>query len=720
MSKKDLHVTGTGPANKKGKRSLSKRQKEIIRTLVQMKGRPVTMAAISEKLSVSNRTILRELPSVEEWLDENDFHFIRKRGTGLAIVEDSETYALLEELLYIENEAVHYSKDDRRGRILGTLFYAASPAKAYSFTSKYDISEGTLYSDLDVLDKWLEDYDIKINRRPGLGIFMTGSETSRRQAIINAIFEFFDVNRMPVLIDNYEEEIDNNTWVNHPLIPFFREDIIQFAKRACVFCEEYLKISYVDSSRINLVNRISLAIYRMQHERFLRSMPEGMDHVVNSREYGLARELGSMISREFDLEVPEEEIAHIATYLLTLRVWTSSSSLDDPLKAINVRYIVLSMIGVVEQLTGIPFRSDTVMIDDLTDHITLMQKRISLDLITGNTQSAVIKENYPAVYTAVETACQVLREWIYPKDLKDSDIGFIAMHFAAAAERLQRNARKVAVVVVCPMGIASSRMLAASLVKSFPEIEIRHISSAFSIDEGQLKKEGIDLIISTAEIRTGFPHLCVNKVLQVQDKMMVKNALNEINRGHLQDRISRKTGIHSNLSMDNIRSLSALGTEIVELSEHFRIIPVGKVDSVDGLIEIAAASLSDSGKLQQKLIEGFRSRERISDTYVKEMEICLLHCRTDAVRHSRFIYIALQQPFMGEKGSVRGAVVMTVPALAEDEILLEPAGRLSSLLVEDDRFLQALFDCDTSASITYIEKALVKYYQHEVAKIMEV
>ena len=720
MSKKDLHVTGNGSSNKKEKRSLSKRQKSIIRTLVQMKGRPVTVAAISEKLAVSNRTVLRELPFVEKWLDENDFHFIKKRGTGLAIVEDLETYGLLEELLYIENEAVLYSKDERRGRILGTLFFAVSPAKAYSFTSKYDISEGTLYSDLDVLDKWLEDYNIKINRRPGLGIFMTGDEASRRQAIVNAVFEFFDVNRMPILIDNYEEEYDKKTWLNHPLIPFFTEEIIQFARRACKYCEKSLNVTYVDNSRISLVNRISLAVYRMQHDRYLRTMPESVNHVINSKEYSLARELASMISSEFDLEVTEEEIAHITTYLLTLRVVTPSLSLDDPLKAINVRYIVLSMVGVVEQLTGIPFRSDAVMIDDLAEHITLMQKRISLDLIAGNTQSAVIKENYPSIYTAVETACQVLREWIYPKDLKESDIGFIAMHFAAAAERLQKNARKVAVVVVCPVGVASSRMLAASLVKSFPEIEIRHISSAFSINEGQLREEGIDLIISTAEIRTDFPHLCVNKVLQVQDKMMVKNALNEVNRGHLQDRINRKTGSHSNLSMDNIRTLSALGTEIVELTEHFRIVPVEKVDSVDGLIEIAAASLADSGRLQQKLMEGFRSREQISDTYVKEMEICLLHCKTDAMHHSRFIYIALQQPLAGDKGSIRGAVVMTVPALAEDEILLEPAGRLSSLLVEDDRFLQALFERDTTAGITYIEKALVKYYQHEVTKIMEV
>ncbi len=720
MTKQDPNASGKSPGNKKEKNNLSKRQKAIIHTLVQMKGRPVTVAAISEKLSVSNRTVLRELPQVEEWLEENDFRFVRKRGTGVAIEETAENLALVEELLHIEKEVVHYSKDDRRARILGSLFFAVSPFKAYAFTSVYDISEGTLYTDLDVLDTWLEDYNIKINRRPGLGIFMTGDEASRRQAIVNAIFEFLDVNRMPVLIGRYDKEDDKNIWMDHPLIPFFQEDIIQFARKACRYCEETLQVNYVDSSKISLVNRISLAVYRMQKDRYLRTMPEGMDHIVSSREYKLAKELAGMISQEFDMEVPEEEVAHMTTYLLTLRVWSSSSRLDDPLQDINVRYIVLSMVGVVEQLTGIPFKSESTMIDDLAEHIAIMKKRISLDLIVGSSQSAVIKENYPSIYTAVETACQVLREWIYPKDLKESDIGFIAMHFAAAAERLQKNARKVAVVVVCPVGIASSRMLAASLVKSFPEIEIRSISSAFSINEGRLKREGIDLIISTAEIHTDFPHLCVNKVLQVQDKMMIKNALGEINRGHLQDRISQKTGIQSSLSLDNIRTMSDLGTEIVELTEHFRIVPVEKVDSVDGLIEIAAASLSDSGRLQQKLMEGFRNREKISDTYVKEMEICLLHCKTDAVRHSRFIYIALQQPLQGPRGSIRGAVGMTVPAVVEDDILLEPAGRLSSLLVEDEGFLQALFQRDTTAGVTYIEKALVKYYQHEVTKIMEV
>ncbi len=714
-------ISSAGEADrKKERKTLSKRQKAIISVLVQMGGQPVTLSAISEKLSVSSRTILRELSVVEEWMSENDFRFVRKRGTGVALEETPENLALVEELLDIEKETIHYSKDDRRARILGSLFFAVSPIKAYSFTSTYDISEGTLYSDLDVLDKWLEDYNIKINRRPGLGIFITGEEANRRQAIVNAVFEFFDVNRLPAIIDDHDYEGPVKDWKKHPLIPFFKKEILEFAREAFSYCEEALQLNYVDSSRINLINRVSLAIYRMINFRYLQSMPTGVDNIANTREYALAVELGSRISETFNMDVPEEEIAHLTTYLLTLRVWTPSSGMDDPLKTINTRYIVLSMVGVVEQMTEIPFRSDSIMIDDLAAHIEAMQKRLALDLIPGNAQGSIIKEKYPSIYSAVETACEVLREVIYPKDLKESDIGFIAMHFAAAAERLQKNARKMAVVVVCPVGIASSRMLAASLVRSFPEIEIRNISSAFAIDEEQLKKDGIDLIISTAEIHTTFPHICVDRVLQVQDKMRIKNALNEINLQHLQERMTRKTELAGSLSIDNIRIMADLGTEIVELTEHFRIVPVKSVASVDELIQIAAQALSDSESARQELMEGFRNREKISDTYVKEMEISLLHCKTDEVEHSRFIYLALQEPLMGDKGRIRGAVVMTVPASAKDEIIIEPIGRLSALLVENERFLQALFEQDTTAGIRYIEKALVKYYQHEVIKIMEV
>jgi mannitol operon transcriptional antiterminator len=704
--------------NKKRK-TLSKRQKEIIRILAQMGGNSVTAAAISEKLAVSTRTVLREIPAIEEWLLENDFKFVRKRGKGIAIEETPENLALVEELLQVDKDTVSYSKDDRRSRILGTLFFAVSPLKAYTFTSLYDISEGTLYGDLDILETWLEDYDLIINRRPGLGIFITGEEPKRRQAIINALFEFIDINRIPALFDSLEKE-EESELLSHPLIPFFDKTNIAFARQALDYCQESLSVHYVDSSQISLMSRIALAVYRMKHERYLRTMPKEGANLIHSNEYETAAELAELIKENFHINVPEEEIVHLAVYLATSRVWDSSGKMDDPVESIHLRHVVLSMISIAESMTDIPFRNDSQLIDDLAEHVAVMKKRISMDLIIGSSQSAVIKENYPAIYSAAETACQVLTEWIYPKDLKESDIGFIAIHFAAAAERLQKHARKVAVAVVCPVGIASSKMLAASLVRYFPEIEVRRITSAFSINEDMLRREGIELIISTADIYTDFPHLCVNKVLQVQDRMRITNHLSEINRGRIQERLNRREQDTDTLSMESLRSIAGLGTEIVELVEHFQIVTISTADTMEELMEISADVVADSPEMKEKILEGFKEREKISDTYVEGMEICLLHCKVDAVCHSRFKYISLTEPMMTGKGLLKGAVVMIVQKEIEDDILIEPVGRLSALLVEDQRFLQALLSRDQAAGTRYIEKALVKYYQQEVLKIMEV
>ena len=77
-------------------RTLTSRQREIVRILTKTAGNPIPVGAVSEKLGISSRTILRELPAIENWLKENDFTFIRKPGVGLSIEEEPEaihTYA---------------------------------------------------------------------------------------------------------------------------------------------------------------------------------------------------------------------------------------------------------------------------------------------------------------------------------------------------------------------------------------------------------------------------------------------------------------------------------------------------------------------------------------------------------------------------------------------------------------------------------------------------
>ena len=104
------------------KTKLTSRQKDIIQILTKFTAsRPVTVGMISEMLGVSSRTILREIPHVENWLTQNDFHFIRKPGVGLILDENVENQKLILELLEVESVQKDYSKEDRRKRILGFL-----------------------------------------------------------------------------------------------------------------------------------------------------------------------------------------------------------------------------------------------------------------------------------------------------------------------------------------------------------------------------------------------------------------------------------------------------------------------------------------------------------------------------------------------------------------------------------------------------------------------
>lgn len=694
---------------RKGRNSLSSRQREIIKILIEMESETTTVAAVSERLGVSSRTVLREMPVIEQWLLENDFHFSRKHGVGLSIQETPEHLELIRELLELEGVRHMYSRDERKRWILGELFFADGPIKAFAFTSRFDISEGTLYSDLDSLDEWLSEYDVSIVRKPGLGIYLEGEELYMRQAIANAVIAFCEMDRITEKIAG-AESLEGLSSGGNPLLTFMRPEIVSFARDEVRRCEERLNVHYMDSSELNLIIRMSLAIYRMQKGSFLTKLPAEKGRIGALAELSVSRDVAASIRKNFDLQVTEPEIGRMAMQLSSTRFWSDVSEFNDPMQTMNIRRITLSMIGIAEQMTEIPFHADDILIEDLVKHLTVMVRRFAMDVLEENVQAEAVRERYPDIYKAAAVACQVLQELGLPGQVRDSDIGYVAMHFAASAERIQENEQKIVAAVVCPTGISSSRMLAAGLGKSFPGIEIRRVLSAFNIDARALWEEGIDLIISTVDLKTDFPWMRVSQILQAQDMMRIRNEIVRINRERIRQRTqtvgSRREG---NLRIRDIRRLTDLGIEITQILDHFRLVSAA-AESTGELMELAALSVAETSQAADAVRRGFREREERASTYVGEMRICLYHCRTRALEHSRVSYLRLSSPLKTEEGTIEGALVMAVPDGLKD-YQTEPVGRISALLVEEVRFLKALKAGDEKESISLVETALEKYYQ---------
>lgn len=700
---------------------MTARQQAIIKILAAMAGRPVTVHAISEKLGVSSRTVLRELPAIEQWLDENDFAFTRKPGVGLAIEEDAATLNLLNDLMEAEglqasdSHRQTYGQKERRRQILGELLFLREPVKSYAFLSRFQISEGTLARDLDALGEWLSTYQMRILRRPGSGIFLEGSETAYRQAIAGAALEFMGDGEILKLLRRSgadEESVIEPSVGKNRLFSFIDPQIVTFVEQILADTEQKLQIKYTDSGYMALVVHLSLAIRRLRCGENIQMDALELKSLLERPEYTVAKQIADRVSRQFQLDIPQEEIGYITMHLSSARIWPKTRLGRSQIHTVNTRQAVLAIVDSVEQELGLAFHTCTQMIEELTSHMDSMLSRLSMNVHLENTQGDTIRQKYPAIYQAVERACGLLCSQLHIDGISSTEITFVTMHFAAAAETLRAEQQQVAVAVVCPSGMGASRMLAANLMRSLHNVEIRRIMSAFRLEPEKLREAGIDLIISTVPLELDFPHICVSPIPQAQDMLVITNAVESISSRRAQISPAKPShfGPPMELSWEDIRSMTRTGQEISELLEHFQIQAVPKIDGPENLLGLAAAIFADTILNRQIISQDLARREAIKNTFIPELNIYLLHCRTKAVAHCRFSFLRLEETYAGPEGDIYGAMLLLAPESEWNECI-EVISRVSVLLVEDRRFLESLLGQDADKGRSLLEKALVRFYQ---------
>ena len=358
--------------------TLTARQRDIVRILAKTAGKPVPVGAVSEKLNVSSRTILRELPAIEHWLDENDFTFIRKPGVGLSIEEGPESIQLLEELLDIGPAWSDISQKERRRQILGELLFVREPVKSTVFLSRFQISEGTLAKDLDALEEWLSGYQVHIQRRPGIGIFVEGTETAYRQAIANAALEFMDNGEiLKMLRGNIrEEQISESRLLKNRLFSFIDPQIVTFVEQILSVTEKELNIKYTDSGYMALIVHLSLSIRRLRSGEKIEMDPEELKNLSDLPEYTVAEQIAERIGRQFSLTIPTEEVGFITMHLSSARIWPQTRRMRSQLQSINTRQFVMSIVDQVEHELHLPFHTCNRMRSE--EHTSELQSRLSI------------------------------------------------------------------------------------------------------------------------------------------------------------------------------------------------------------------------------------------------------------------------------------------------------------------------------------------------------
>lgn len=683
---------------------LTKRQKSIIKMLIQFSAdNPITIQAISAKLKLSSRTILREMPDIDRWFEENDFQLIKKPRVGLYVKEDQETRKFIGELVEMDHDKFGYSKEDRQGRIISDLLMLNEPLKYFYFTSLFRISDGTLTNDLDEIEQWMSHYNLSLVRKPGIGIYWTGKEEDYRQAVTMMLRRKLEGHMLSELFHN--EEVMQGGLFSNVTQDFFNEAVWMVQE-----LQNLLDIQYTERSIRHLSLYFMVAKSRISQGLEVDSDGKNLAPMMHLPECQMANWIGSKISYAVGHQVSEGEVYCIAMQLLTAKIWKNKHDSKYDEESFRVRQIVIKITLNMEKLLDMEFLGNTVLIDGLCNHMKPAVNRIRMGLFAENTHMEMLREKYMDVYQAAVEACGFLKEELQVSEISEEELGFIAMYFCAFIEKQKEEDKHFRVYVACPHGIGTSQMLSVYLKRDFPQLRIQKIISSADIKVEELVEEEIDLVISTTELDLAFPNVYVSSMLTETDKVMIKTALSNIRKKHKKKPI-KGTRKSKKIRRRNIQYMVTLGQEILQVLDNIKLSIGENLQSKADLIEYAgtvfARSEEDAGKITAELYK----REELASTFIPGMNVLFLHSETKGVKHCRFGYIYLKEPIAEQELLIRGAVLMLIPKEEGNRVFREVMSEVSGALAEKDQIITYLFQKNRKAVEAELEASLGSYFE---------
>ncbi|MFZ5969414.1 MAG: BglG family transcription antiterminator [Bacillota bacterium] len=701
--------------------NISSRTKQIIQILCQQKDY-TTVETIGNQLDVSSRTILRELPSVEKWLSANGFELETKKGTGVRLNEGEKERKEILHLLNSEKVEKSFTPEERQNIMLGELLLNNEITKLYYFTRMFHVSESTLSHDLDRIEERLVKYQLKLIRKPGLGVYIRGKEKDIRRAVTDIFYEDMGQTEILNLIgskvrgDSRKSRWTNNLMKN-PIYDFMDAKIIAELEALIREIEKQLGYQLADDAYAALIVHLAIAFQRIRNDEKISMDTQILQQLKNTKEFAIASGLAKTMESAFGIEIPPAEIGYITMHLKGSKgrrvLNTDEVSMTEDFKLIR---LAKKMIRVAELETGCYLEENEKLLIGLVQHLGPAINRIKLNLDIRNPLLKQIREFYPDLFDVAKKCSQIIEDQESIK-VPESEIAYIAMHLGAVVEqKKRRNQTRFRIAVACTSGIGASRLLSSRIEKEFSNLDIVDLISIIDIHEENLMEKGIDFIVATTSIpECEFPFVVVNPLLPSEDQKKLESFINHLQLGKREKRISKETGM---LLKEKFEMLNICNQKILQTLEYFKLLEDLPVKDVDSLIQEVCTQIVEGEQKQAQLAADLKNREKQGSTLLEQKEIMLLHCRTKTIEEIHFAVFRPQEPFHikgmdGSTKSVQAGTIMLAPYNIE-KIGLEVLSEITKVLIENDYFSTAILSGTKEDIFNRLSFILGQFYQQKM------
>ncbi|SFH54338.1 BglG family transcription antiterminator [Pisciglobus halotolerans] len=661
---------------------ISSREKNIIQILIEQKS-GVTIDYLSERLNVSNRTIYREMSSLESSLAHFQIKLLRE-AEGYRLVGTKGMMEELKQQIYQSPEEL--TVQQRQSLLVIMLLREEQEIKMEALAYDLNVSVSTIQSDLQSIAEIFEAYQIEIVRKKAKGIKAIALETNRRLIISGLItseineYDFFQLFTKEGKIKKERFERSTN--------PFLRllsaEDLERAYQVVRDFSNRYFE-EVTDTQYQRLVILLSLSINRMRKGQYISNLMMDDEVRVGLREENL--KIGKEVLMNLQITDSIEDFLSAEVFFFAIQIQGLSVHLQNEFADdydMTLDYEVRQLIRLVSNDMGWNFYHDETLFRDLLVHLSAALNRAKAPMPeSSNFLLDKIYDEYPELSFVVK---QRLKE-IFPKThFLSNEVIYIVIHFASAYERNPYK-EKLSVLVICSSGVGTAKILESRLRKYIPEITDVQISRISQLP--QVKFDRYDLILSTVFLQ-GFKteYKVVTPLLMEDEVKSIKLYVRQISSKRKNKKQPRKVEELFDQTEEDFKDFYEKISEANIVLDYFDIVKITDETELTAILkkicqQLEGTILTNPEQVEKKL----EKRMQLAPIGLPETNMALFHSVDESVVKPYFAIYELDQPISIEaidhKLIQMERILMMLGPDPLSETTQEILGGISSAIVEN-------------------------------------
>ena len=687
---------------------LTARMRTILSLLLAASGY-VTAEHIAAELGVSARTVTREMHGIETALEPYGVMLLRRTGAGFMLSGDAAALGHLRTELSLADVHSTLTPDQRRSILITRLLMADEPLKLFALAHLLHVTDSTVSHDLDRLQPWLAAQQITLVRRPGLGVYVEGAERDIRRALVRIIHDYVDEKELLALIGDDAAEEGPAYAADRALLGLV--DPAQIRRIDDAVAAETQDRNIPDSARVGLVVHLALAVRRLQQGDTIAMDAGTLEELRQTEEFSVAETIAARMGEVFSISIPAAEIGYITMHLLGARGMTLPSG-GGRVDNFRLVQIAQSIMRRASEKSGAPLMRSRTLLTGLVNHLAPALHRLKLHMDIRNPLLAQMEEEHPELMEIARHAIPMMEEEA-GMPVPDDEVAYIAIHIGAALTEAGGDRPAARVLVACPTGLGTSRLLASRLRRSYERIRVVGVVSSLALTAQEILRRSADFVVSTVPLSPlPVPVVVVSVFLTAADRAQIDAVLAGCSVHHTEVPAD-PVPLPFLAVMAEIHRRSGL---ICDLLTDFHLQKNVSVVSIEQLADAAAHLLLTEDAAAEDFAVELLRRENIAPTWAAPQMILLHGCFARQER-ARFGVMRLAHPLPYGGDAVQTALVMLTPA-GEAEMERQILGHIAAQIADRPTFADILAHGDAAGIRRELEYVLEEHFREHLEQLL--